>query len=198
MHAAAIVSQASSSLLGKRELHLGRDCSNESIQRPSILVVVDVAVPNCLPHMPHLEPYSHHRGPLDIVGLAEGRPPTVGANFSDNSLDPVVTMAPVRGGRAAPPVKVAISVDLAAAAGSAAAARVHARLGCHHRERGRCARACQERCHVVHARLDCRHRARGVRGCSLRHPPSRRFPRQLEFHVGAAVSRGRAADATTT
>jgi hypothetical protein len=65
-----------SPLLEKRELHLRRDGSNEGIQRPTILVVVDVAVPNCFPHVPHLELYPHHRGPLDVVGLGEGRPPT--------------------------------------------------------------------------------------------------------------------------
>jgi hypothetical protein len=46
-----------SPLLGKQKLHLGRDCNNEGIQRPSILVVVDVAVPNCFPHVANLEPY---------------------------------------------------------------------------------------------------------------------------------------------
>jgi hypothetical protein len=85
-----------SSLLGKRELHLGRDGSNEGIQRPSILVVVDVTVPNCFPHVPHLEPYPHHRDPLDVVGLGEGRPPTVGTDILDNGLDPAVSMVPVR------------------------------------------------------------------------------------------------------
>jgi hypothetical protein len=84
-------------LLGKQELHLRRDYSNEGIQRPSILVVVDVAVPNCFPHVPHLEPYPHHRGPLDIVGHGEGRPPTARTDVPDNGLDPIV---PVRGGRA--------------------------------------------------------------------------------------------------
>jgi hypothetical protein len=36
-----------SPLLGKLELHLRRDCSNEGIQCLSIIVVVDVAVLNC-------------------------------------------------------------------------------------------------------------------------------------------------------
>jgi hypothetical protein len=85
-----------SPLLGKRELHLRRDYSNEGIQRPSILIVVDVAVPNCFPHVTHLEPYPHHRGPLDIVGHGEGRPPTAGTDVPDNGLDPMV---PVWGGR---------------------------------------------------------------------------------------------------
>jgi hypothetical protein len=102
------------SALRKRELHLGRDCSNESIQRLSILVVIDVTVPNCFPHVPHLEPYPHHRGPLGVVGLGEGRPLAVGTDVPDNGLDPMVTMVPVRGGRAAPPIKAVISVNPAA------------------------------------------------------------------------------------
>jgi hypothetical protein len=105
-----------SPLLRKREVHLGRDCSNEGIQRPSILVVVDVAVPNCFPHVPHLESYPHHRGSLDVVGLGEGRPPAIGTDVPDNGLDPMVTMVLVRGGRATPPVKIAISIDPAAGA----------------------------------------------------------------------------------
>jgi hypothetical protein len=106
-----IPSLLGSPLLRKRELHLGRDCSNEGIQRPSILVVIDVAVSNCLPNVPHLEPYSHHCGPLDVVGLGEGRSPAAGTDVPDNGLDPMMTMVPVRGGRVAPPVKAAISVN---------------------------------------------------------------------------------------
>jgi hypothetical protein len=105
-----------SPLFRKQELHLGRDGSTEGIQRSSILIVVDVAIPNSFPYMPHLEPYPHHCGPLDVVDLGEGRPPNVGTDVPDNSLDPAVTMVPVRGGRVAPPVKVAIYVDLAAGA----------------------------------------------------------------------------------
>jgi hypothetical protein len=84
------------------------------MQRPSILVVIDVTVSNCLPHVPHLELYPHHCDPLDVVGLAEGRPPAAGTDVHDNGLDPMVTMVPVRGGRAAPRVKAAISVNPAA------------------------------------------------------------------------------------
>jgi hypothetical protein len=62
-------------LLGKRKLHLGRDCNNESIQRPTILVVVDVVVPNCFPHVANLESYPHHCGPLDIVLVRVCHPP---------------------------------------------------------------------------------------------------------------------------
>jgi hypothetical protein len=68
-------------------------------------------VSNCLPHVPHLESYPHHRGPLDVVGFGEGRPPITGTDVPDNGLDPMVTMVPVRGGRDAPPVKAAISVN---------------------------------------------------------------------------------------
>jgi hypothetical protein len=103
-------------LLGKRELHLGQDCSNEGIQRPSILVVVDVVVPNYFPHVLHLEPYPNHHGPLDIVGLGEDRPPTVGTDVPDNGLDLMVIKVPIRGGRVAPSVKVTIFIDLAAGA----------------------------------------------------------------------------------
>jgi hypothetical protein len=61
--------------------------------------------------MPHLEQYPHHRGPLDVVGLGEGRPPNTETDVPDNGWDPAVTMVPVRGGRAAPPVKTVTSVD---------------------------------------------------------------------------------------
>jgi hypothetical protein len=64
----------------------------------------------------HLEPYPHHRGSLGVVGLDEGRPPAAGTDVPDNSLDPMVTMVPVRGGRAALPVKAAISVEPAVGA----------------------------------------------------------------------------------
>jgi hypothetical protein len=101
-------------LLRKRELHLRWDCSYEGIQCPSILVVIDVGISNCFPHVPHLEPCHHHRGPLNIVGLGEGRPPAVGTDIPDNGLDPMVTMVLVWGGRAAPLVKATISVNPAA------------------------------------------------------------------------------------
>jgi hypothetical protein len=119
-----------SPLLGKRKLHLGRDCSNEGIQCPSILILVDVAVPNCFPHVPHLESYPHHRSPLDVVSLGEGRPPVAGTDVPDNDLDPMVTMVPVRGGRVAPPVKAAISVNPAAGASVPVWAAATAPLGC--------------------------------------------------------------------
>src|SRR3954471_1859035 len=78
-----------SPLVGKRELHFGRDCSDEGGQRASILMVVDVAMLDRLPHVPHLEPDPHDRGPLDVVGFGEGRPPRTGTNFPDHSPDPV-------------------------------------------------------------------------------------------------------------
>jgi hypothetical protein len=82
----------------------------------SILVVVNITVPNYFPHVPHLEPYPHHRGPLDVVGLGEGMQLTTGIDVPDNGLDPMVTMVPVRRGRFAPPVKAVISVNPAAGA----------------------------------------------------------------------------------
>jgi hypothetical protein len=110
----SVPSLLGSPLLKKQELHLGRDYNNEDIQRPSILVVIDIAVPNCLPHVSHLEPYPHRRSPPDVVGLGEDRSPAVGTDIPNNGLVPIVTMVPVRGGRAAPPVKAAISVNPAA------------------------------------------------------------------------------------
>jgi hypothetical protein len=59
----------------------------------------------------NLEPYSHHHGPLDVVGLGEGRPPTTGIDVPDNGLGPTATMVPIWGERVAPPVEAAISVD---------------------------------------------------------------------------------------
>jgi hypothetical protein len=66
----------------------------------------------------NLESYPHHRGPLDVVGLGEGRPPTVGTDVPDNGLDRTVTMVPIRGGGVASPLEAAISVDPVAATGS--------------------------------------------------------------------------------
>jgi hypothetical protein len=176
-----------SPLLGKRELHLRRDCSNEGIQRASILVVVDVAIPNCFPHVPHLEPYPHHRDPLDVVGLGEGRLPTVGIGVPDNGLDPMVTMVPVRGGRVAPPVKATISVDLAAGASvpvwAAAAVRgtTAARAP---------ARSTAGAFAPVWATATT---PLGVHGC-----PLCCLPRQLELVVFVTVGRNRVAVATGT
>jgi hypothetical protein len=79
-------------------------------------VEFNIVVPNCFPHVSHLEPYPHHRCILDVVGLGEGRPPTAGTDVPDNGLDPMVTMVPVRRERAATLVKVAISINLAAGA----------------------------------------------------------------------------------
>jgi hypothetical protein len=94
-------------LLCERELHLGRDCSNEGVHRPSILIEIEVAVVDRLPQVPHLEPDPHDRGPLDIVGLGEGRPPTI----PDDSLDSVMALAPVWGEGVTPPVRDALSVE---------------------------------------------------------------------------------------
>jgi hypothetical protein len=112
-HSDGVPDLLGSPLLEKREPHLGRDGSNEGIQRPSILIVVDIVIPNCFSHVPHLEPYHYHRDPLDVVGLGEDRSPNAGTDVLDNDLYPAVTMVPDRGGRAARPIKIAISVDLA-------------------------------------------------------------------------------------
>jgi hypothetical protein len=77
----------------------------------------------------HLESYPHHRGPLDVVDLGEGRPPNVRTDVPDNGMHLTVTMVLVQGWRAAPPVKVTISVDLAAGASTPVWAAVAAR-GC--------------------------------------------------------------------
>jgi hypothetical protein len=102
----------------KRKLHLGRDCSNEGIQCPSILVVVDIAIPSCFPDVPNLESYPHQRDPLNVVGLDEGRPPGAGIDVPSNGLDPAVNMVPIQGGRVLPPVEVTISIDPTATTGS--------------------------------------------------------------------------------
>jgi hypothetical protein len=79
--------------------------------------------------VPHLEPYPHHRGPLDVVGLGEGRPPAVGTDVPDNGLVPMVTMVPARGGRAAPPIKATISVNPVTGASAPVRAAAMAPLG---------------------------------------------------------------------
>ena len=128
-----------SPLAGKRELHLGRDCSDEGIRCLSILVEVDVVVPDYLPHVQHLKSHLHRRSPLNIVGLGEDRLPTTRANIPDNSLVPVVATVPVRG------------ESHAACEGHALPRPVH--RCCH-------ARLLHERCQRLRACLDCGH-ARG-------------------------------------
>jgi hypothetical protein len=56
--------------------------------------------------VPHLEPDLNDCGPLNVVGLGEGRPPAI----PDDGRDPVVTLVPVWGEGAAPPVRGALSV----------------------------------------------------------------------------------------
>jgi hypothetical protein len=73
-----------------------------------------------------MESYSHHRGPLDVVSFGQCKPPAAEIDVPDNDMDPMVTMVPVRGGRAAPHVKAVISVNPVADASApvwAAAAR---------------------------------------------------------------------------
>jgi hypothetical protein len=79
-------------LLWKSKRHLEWDYNNEGIQRPWMSVVVNIDVPNCFPHVANLESYPHHRGPLDVVGLGEGRPPTVGTDVPNNGLNLAITM----------------------------------------------------------------------------------------------------------
>jgi hypothetical protein len=121
MRAAAMASQASlpGCFFGKRKLHLGWDSSNEGIQRLSILVVVDIAVPNCFTLVPHLEPYPHHRGPLNVVGLGEGRPPTVGTTRAAS----VVAAAASTSALAAASFAIASLAALAAVTAVSATAR---------------------------------------------------------------------------
>jgi hypothetical protein len=81
--------------------------------------------------VPHLEPYPHHRSPLDIVGLGERRLLTVGTDVPDNGLDPMVTMVPVRGGRATPPVKAVIFINPSTGASTPVWAAATVPLGVH-------------------------------------------------------------------
>jgi hypothetical protein len=124
--------------------------------------------------VPHLEPYPHHRGPLDVVDLGEGGLPAVGTDVPDNGLDPMVTMVPVRGGTAALPIKTAISINPATGASApvwAAAAAV---------VRGTTAATVPLR----------------MRGYPLRCLLSRYLPRLLELIVSVVVGRNKAASAS--
>jgi hypothetical protein len=155
-----------------------------------MLVVIDVAVLNCLPHVPHLEPYPHHRGPLDVVGLGEGRPSATGTDVPDNGLDPMVTMVPVRGGRAAPPVKAAISIN--PAAGTSAPVWAAAAIG-------DTAAARAPAWSTVGASALVRTAATvplGVSVCPLRRLLPHCLPCQLELVVSVVIGRNRAAGAT--
>jgi hypothetical protein len=172
-----------SPLLRKRELYLRRDCNNEGIQRPSILIVIDVAVLNCFPHVPHLQPYPHRRGSLDVVGLGEGRPPTAGIDVPDNGLDSMVTMVPVWGGRVVSPVKAAISVNLTVGASMPVWAATARAL----------ARSAAGASTLVRAAFTV---PLGVRGCPLRRLLPRYLPRQLELVVFVVIGRNRAVGAT--
>jgi hypothetical protein len=124
--------------------------------------------------VPHLEPYPHHRGPLDVIGLGEGRAPNAITDVPDNGLDPAVTMVPVRGGRAALPVKAAISVD------PATGTTVPVWSAAVHTPTRNATGASVPVWAAATTPL-------GVRGCPLRRLLSRCLPRQLELVVGAAV-----------
>jgi hypothetical protein len=139
--------------------------------------------------VPHLEPYPHHRGLLDVVGLGGGRPPATGTDVPDNDLDPMLTMVPVRGGRAAPPLKAVISVNptdgasapvwAAIAVEGMAAARVPAWS------------TTGTSTPIWAAAMV----PLGVHGCPLCHLLSRCLPRQLEL-ISVIIGRNRAAGAT--
>jgi hypothetical protein len=156
----------------------------------SILVVIDVTILNYLPHVPHLELYPHHRSPLDVVGLGEGRPPAVGTDVPDHGLDLMVTMVPVRGGRAMPLVKAAISINpvIGASAHVWAAAAVEDMAVVRAP-----ARSTTDASAPVRAAATV---PLGVRGCPLRHLLPRCLPRQLELVVSIVVDRNRAVGAT--
>jgi hypothetical protein len=140
--------------------------------------------------VPHLESYPHHRGPLNVVGLTEGRSPAAGTNVPGNGLDPIVTMVPVRGGRAALPVKAAISINLAAGASMLvwAAAAVEGRVAVRAPARSAAGASAPVRAAATVPL--------GVRGCPLRRLLPRCLPRQLELVVSVVVPRNRAAGAT--
>jgi hypothetical protein len=109
---------------------------------------------------------------LYVVGLGEGRPPATETDVPDNGLDPMVTMVPVRGGRVAPPIKAAISVNLVA--DTSAPVWAAATVG------GMTAGASATVWAAATAPL-------GVRCYPLHRLLSRCLPRQLELVIGAAV-----------
>jgi hypothetical protein len=155
-----------------------------------ILVVVDFAVPNCFPHVANLEPYPHHRGPLNVVGLGEGRPPTAGTDVPDNGLIHAATMVSIRGGRVASPVEAAISIDSVAAAGSSAGVSTPVWAAA----AGALARSAVSTSMPIW--VAAMHAPMGMRSCPLCRLLSRCFPRQPKLFVGVVVDRSRAASST--
>ena len=132
--------------------------------------------------MPHLELHPHHRSPLDVVGLGEGRPPAAGADVPDDSLVLVVTTVPNRGERAALPVRAALSVDPYAAAVRASSRSATAVCASFRSAAGASAPVWAAAALV------------GVRGCPLRRSPLRCLPLQrLRVRVGAVINRAGAA-----
>jgi hypothetical protein len=129
-------------------------------------------------------------GPLDVVGLGEGRPPAAGTDVPDNGLDPIVTMVPVRGGRVVPPVKTTISVNPAADASAPVWAAVAVRDTAATRAPSRSAAGAFAPVRAVAmAPL-------GVHGCPLHRLLPRCLPRQLELIVSVIIGRNRAIGAT--
>ena len=156
--------------------------------------------------MPHLELHPHHRNPLDVVGLGEGRPPTAGADVPDDSLEPVVTTVPIQGERATLPVKAALSIDpsvpirgeratlpvkaaLSIDPSTTVAVRASSRSATAVRASSRSAAGASAPVWAAATLV-------GVRGCPLRRPRSCCLPpQQLEVRVDAVLSRNGAADA---
>jgi hypothetical protein len=124
-----------------------------------MLVVVNVTIPYCFPHVPHLEPYPHHRDPLDVAGLGESRSPNAGTDVPDKAAISVD-----------PGVSASAPVWAAAAVGGTTTARASARSA---------AGASAPVWAAATTPL-------GVRSCPLR-LLSRCLPRQLELIVGATV-----------
>jgi hypothetical protein len=140
----------------------------------------------------HLEPYPHHRGPLDVVGLGEGRSAAAGTNVPHNGLNPMVTMVPVRGGRATSPITAAISINPAVGVFAPvwAAAAVEGTAAAHAPNRSAAGASAPVRAAAT-APL-------GVHGCLLRRLLPRCLPRQLELIVSVVIGRNRTAGATGT
>ena len=107
----------------------------------------------------------YHCSPLDVVGLSEGRPPTIGADVPDNSLEPMVTTVPIRGERATLPMMAALSIDPSATVDVCASSRSATAV-----------RASSRSAVSVSAPVWAAATLVGVRGCPLHRPRSRCLP----------------------
>jgi hypothetical protein len=140
--------------------------------------------------VPHLKSYPHHCGSLNVVGLGQGKPPAAGTDVPGNGLDPLVTMLPDRGGRVAPPIKAAISVNPAAGASAPVWGTTAV---------GGTATACAPARSATGASAPIRATVTvplGVHSYPLRRLLPRCLPRQLELVVSVIVDRNRATGAT--